>query len=218
MDQAKQTRTIVTQFENILVGIATWIAVQLMRGALEKIAKHLAVRWLSYPWALFQVKFLTRVNSGLLSFTVPYASLQESQLSPLAPIVGFYLWGIQRIIWTGFIPHVDTSLAQIVQHNHTREGKAVTMASRSAKALAQVFSSPETEQSWATAFGVSQMFYVASTIITQPTKVTTKPFSTRGTGTHVIGRSWSLWLALKLIIMTRKLGKHQQRSGDSYLP
>ena len=213
MDLAKQTRATGTRFDDVIIEIGKRIAVSLTVRILERIARRLAAR-LSYPWALSQVKFLTRVNSRLLSFTVPYASLQESRLSPLAPIVGFYLWGIQRIIWTGFTPHVDTLLAQIVQHTHTGEGKALTMASRSAKALALVFSLPRTDRSWEMAYSISQMFYVSSTVLVHPTQVVTKPFSKNGTGTQVSGRSWSLWLALKLIMMTRKLGKHPERMGN----
>jgi hypothetical protein len=220
MNLTRQTRIIGIRFEDFLTALGISIAVSLFRRILEKVFKRLTVPF-SYPLALFQVKFLIRVNSGLLSFTVPYASLQQSWLSPLAPIVGFYLWGIHRIIWTGFSLNIDTSLAQIVQHNHSREGKALTMASRSAKALAQVFSSPETEQSWVTAYTVSQMFYVSSTIIVQPNTVSTKPFSTRGTGTNVVGRSWSLSLALRLVMIIRKLsssGTVQPRMGNHTSP
>jgi hypothetical protein len=220
MDQARQTRTIDTHLEEILIQIGIGIGVSLILRVLDRVGRHWAVR-LSYPWALFQVKFLMRLNWGLLTFMVLYTSLQRSRLSSLAPIVGFYLRGIQRIIWTGFSPSIGMSLAYVSQHNHSREGKALTMAYRSAQALAQVFSTPETEQYWETVYSISQIFHITSTIVVQPAQVMAKPFSARGTGTLVIGRSWSLSLALRLVMMTKKLspsGTVRQGIGNHTSP
>src|SRR3989442_6518588 len=204
MNLARQTRTIGIRLEDFLTELGIAIVVSLIRGILRKVFRQLTVPF-SYPWTLLQVKVLRTLNWRFLTFTIPYASLQESRLSPLVPITRFYLRGVQLIIWTRFSPSIGTSLDQVFQHNHSREDKALTIATRSAQALARMFSSPETEQSWVDFYTISQMFHVASTIIVHPTQAITKLISTNRTGTQLSGRSWFLSVALKLVMMTKKL-------------
>jgi hypothetical protein len=220
MDLIRQTRTIGTNLDGLLIELGKRIAENLILRVLVKIARDVAVPF-SYPWTLFQVKVLIKLNWGLLTFTVLYTSLQRSRLSPLAPIAKFYLRGVQLIMWTRFFSNIGMSLVHVFQHNHSREATALTMATRSAQALARLFSTPETEQSLETAYISSQMFAVTSTIIVQSTQVMSKPFSTRGTGTSLPGRSWSLWLAFRLVPMIRKLsssGTAQPRVGNHTSP
>ena len=171
MDLAKQTRDLGTQIEAFLIGVAQIIVAGLILNGLQKLGKFLAVR-LSYSWELVQVKVLLRGSREAVLLSMLYPSLKDSRkLSPLFPIVRFYLRGYQRLIWTlASMPTVKKSLANISRHNLGAKEVPLTTATRFAEALSKEFSTNETDTSWLTSFLFSSMFQLASETIVDPTR------------------------------------------------
>ena len=166
---ATQLRNLGTQIGEFLIGVAQIIVAGLLLGGLQKLGKLLTVR-LSYPWELFQVKVLLRASREALLLSMLYPSLKDSRkLSPLFPMVRFYLRGYQRLIWiVASMPTVKKSLTDISQRNLGTKGVPLTTATRSAEALAEEFSTDETDTSWLTTFFFSSIFQLASETIVEP--------------------------------------------------
>src|SRR2546422_233023 len=91
--------------------------------------------------------------------TNPKRGTSMKELSPMFPMVRFYLRGYQRLIWiVASMPTVKKSLTDISQRNLGTKGVPLTTATRSAEALAEEFSTNEADTSWATTFLFSAMF------------------------------------------------------------
>ena len=169
MELARQARNPGTQIGEFLIGVAQIIVAGLILSGLQRLGKFLVVR-LSYSWELFQVKVLLRGSREALLLSILYPTLKDSRkLSPLFPIVRFYVRGYQRLIWTlASMLTVKKSLADISRHNLGAEEVPLTTATRFAEALSKEFSIDETDTSWLTSFLYSSMFQLASLTIIDP--------------------------------------------------
>src|SRR2546425_4012017 len=135
MELARQARNLGTEVGGFLIGVAQIIVAGMILRGLQKLGRFLAVR-LSYPWELLQVKVLMRATREAFLPSMLYPILKDSRkLSPLFPMVRFYLRGYQRLIWTvASMPTVKKSLTDISQRNLGTKGVPLTTATRSAEA------------------------------------------------------------------------------------
>jgi hypothetical protein len=171
MELARQARNLGTEVGGFLIGVAQTIVAGLIIKVLQKMGTNLAVR-LSYPWELFQIKVLLKASREAFLVSLLYPMLKDSRkLSPLFPIMRFYLRGYQRLVWTvASMPTVKKSLANISQRNLGTKTVSLTTATLSAEVLAEEFSTSETDTSWLTSFLFSSMFQLASMTIVDPTR------------------------------------------------
>ena len=171
MELAAQARNLGTEIGAFLIGVAQIIVAGMALSGLQKLGKFLAVR-LSYPWELFQVKVLLRASREAFLLSILYPIIKDSKkLSPFFPLVRFYLRGYQRLIWTvASMPTVKKSLTDISKRNLGTKSVPLTTATRSAEALAEEFSTNETDTSWLTTFLFSSMFQLASMTIVDPNR------------------------------------------------
>jgi hypothetical protein len=169
MELARQARNLGTEIEGFLIGIVQAVVAGAILASLQKLGKLLAIR-LSYPWELLQVKVLLRATKEAFLLSMLYPALKDSRkLSPLFPIARFYLRGYQRLIWTiASTPTIKKSLTDVSHRNLGAKGEPLITATRSAEALAEEFSTIETDASWLTTFIFSGMFQVASKSIVEP--------------------------------------------------
>lgn len=161
MTLSDKTKDTSLQISGFLMDIAKLVVAGLILDALHKIGSFV-LRRVSYPFTILLFDCFRALSAASFFTMVLYPRLKESRLSFLFPVVRFYARGFLRVVWVSLSPKGVGILSRIFQHNLRGREYAMLVATRSSKALADLFSADESDLTWMSSFIFSLMYKAAS--------------------------------------------------------